>query len=105
MLYRLVSSRAPRQIGAAMSVNDWFQLALAIYIISFFLVMMGLHHGGFENYISDPRVRRTFGILALVLAPETIMIYVVVITYLGLRLLCREVAIYTGIPTRATHES
>lgn len=95
-MYRLVSNRAPRQIGTLVSTKNWVELGLLIYIVCFWVVILSLHHGDFKSRVQELRTRRTIGVFALVMAPLSIVIGILALLYLALRWSGREIAAYAG---------
>lgn len=84
-----------------MSAMDWLKLGLVLYIVCFMVVLVSMHHRNFMSRIRTGRTRRTVGILALVLAPLSL---VVGILWLLWRVVCafgHEIEVYAGFGEEA----
>ena len=77
-----------------MSGMDWLKLGFVIYMVCFAVVIMAMHRTSFIGGIRRLWVRRTAGISTLALAPLSLMAGILILVWLAMCAIGREIEDY-----------
>jgi hypothetical protein len=87
-----------------MSGTDWLQLGLVLYVLCVAMMAMIMHHADFRSRIQQQHVRRSVGAIMLILAPESLVIIIIVLLYVFVRAMGHDIAVYAGFDGDAGDE-